>query len=318
MSGKLSLIQSKNDLLQTMSEGDQVKYFKLMQLWFQQKINKATYDKEITKLLNKTQNELHKRFILIFLHKHVTYSKHKYLNHDFYQQNVKQECEPSIPSVNSNNTPEHLDHIDKKMKISHERDYHFEPVDVYKFLPSVNVDYDEDSLLNTNRDNYLMGLLQVISWQQGIQNGAPNKEVGVLVQYAVNVFIKNLITTIVTQKKTFKLKGNNFICDIGKHVPNPWLRSSHIYRTQQSSRYPLVKSKSYLSEKRSHLLNENFHIAMDISNSIQFNVLEKKTSNSITLEDLLYVIMNNVNNLIPLQDLQYTMYESILPTRTPE
>lgn len=315
MSGMLSLTQSKNDLLQTMSESDQVKYFKLMQLWFQHKINKSMYDKEITKLLNKTQNELHKRFILIFLHTHVKYSKQKYLNHDFNLLPVKQEC---ASSVNNSNPTEQLGHIDKKMKLSNEREYQFEPVDVYNYLPPVNVDYDEESLLNANKDNYLMGLLQVISWQQGIQDGAPNKEVGILIQYGINVFIKNVLTTILTQKKTFKLRGNNFICDIGKHVPNPWLKSSHIYRTQQSSRYPLVKSKSYLSEKRSLLSNENFHTAMNISNSIEFNILEKKLSNTITLQDILYVIMNNINNVIPLQDLQYTMYENILPTQTPE
>ncbi|KAI5743884.1 hypothetical protein M8J77_023293 [Diaphorina citri] len=316
MSGSLSMIESKNELLQTMSEADQVKYFKLMQLWFQQKINKTTYDKEITKLLNKTQNELHKRFILIFLHKHVTYSKHKYMNFHYDEENNKQEFE-SKPNVNVNGASEQFAHVDKKMKVSHETEYYFEPADIFPFVPPVNVDYDQNSLLTTNKDSYLMGLLQVIAWQQGIQDGAPNKEIGALVQYAVNTFIKNLLTTIVTQKKTFKVKGSNFICDIGKHMPNPWLKSSHIYRTQQSSRYPLVKIKSYLSEKRSLLKNENFHTAMDIANSVQFNLLNKKPNHRVSLEDVLYVVMNNVNNVIPLQDLQYTLYENILPTRTP-
>lgn len=309
MSGKLSLIQSRNDLLETMSESDQVKYFKLMQLWFQKKINKATYDKEIIKLLNKTQNELHKRFILIFLHKHVTYSKHMYLNSEFNVP-IKEEIEVSKPTVS--NSCEDLGHIDKKMKVSHERDYYFEPVNEYKFIPSVNVDYDEGSLLNKNRDGYLMGLVQIIAWQQGINNGVPDTDVGVLVQSGLQVFIKNLLTNIVMLKKTFKHKSS-FVCDFGKHVPNPWLKSSHIYRTPQSSRYPLVSSKSYLSEKRSFMQNENFQTAMDISNSVQFNLLNKKSSNSISIHDVLYVIMNNINNIIPLQDLQYTMYENILP-----
>lgn len=299
-----------------MSETDQVKYFKLMQLWFQQKINKTTYDREIIKLLNKTQNELHKRFILIFLHKHVTFSKHKFMNFDSDQKFKLLETEPMETEVS--NTTEQLGHVDKKMKVSHEREFYFEPADAYSFLPSVNADHDRDSLLSSNKDSYLMGLLQVIVWQQGLTNGAPNKEVVPLVQYAVNYFIKNILTSIVTHKKTFKIRGNNFICDIGKHVPNPWLKSSHIYRTQQSTRYPLVKSKNYLSEKRSLLQNDNFHTAMDIANSVHFNVMNKKPNNSISLEDILYVVMNNVDNIIPLQDLQYTLFETILPTRTPE
>ncbi|KAL1458740.1 hypothetical protein WDU94_008861 [Cyamophila willieti] len=314
MSASLSLIQSKNELLQTMSETDQVKYLKLMQLWFQQKINKNTYDKEIIKLLNKHQNELHKRFILIFLHKHVTLSKHKFLNYD-PELDIKTEVEES--KVNTNGE---FGHVDKKIKVSHEREnvYYYEPVDGYNYLPTLTSDCNKDSLLSSNKDSYLMGLLQVIVWQQGLPNGAPNKEIVALVQYAVNTFVKNILTSIVMQKKTFKLKGSNFICDIGKLMPNPWLKSSHIYRTQQSTRYPLVKSKNYLSEKRSLLKNENFHTAMNIANAVQFNVLEKKTSNSISLEEVLYVVMNNIGGVIPLQDLQYSLYESILPTRTPQ
>lgn len=73
------------------------------------------------------------------------------------------------------------------------------------------------------------------AWELGLE-GADDDAADIIV-VAVQNFLKNVISTVISQRKGYKTRNRHFMYDIGGDMPNMWLRNtSKLYDPQYEGR----------------------------------------------------------------------------------
>ncbi|CAH0397315.1 unnamed protein product [Chilo suppressalis] len=200
------------------------KYFTHMKQWFRMKLTKEEFDAEARAMLNPDQVHYHNEFLLALLNKveglaetSITIAQEKASSH---QRNSRRHKRTSRTSERSN----------------------FEPVDLIEFLPpnsppgagSDGVKYASQEIFLPDHA-LVVGRFMLAAWELGLE-GADDDAADIIV-VAVQNFLKNIITAIVTQRKGYKTRSNHFVYDVGGDMPNMWLRNtSKLYDPQEEGR----------------------------------------------------------------------------------
>lgn len=81
----------------------------------------------------------------------------------------------------------------------------------------------------------VVGRFMLAAWELGLE-GADDDAADIIV-VAVQNFLKNIITSVCTQRKGYKTRNKHFVYDVGGDMPNMWLRNtSKLYDPQFEGR----------------------------------------------------------------------------------
>ncbi|XP_021193234.1 transcriptional adapter 1 [Helicoverpa armigera] len=189
------------------------KYFAHMKQWFRMKLTKEEFDAEARKLLSTDQVHYHNEFLLALLNKveglaeaSITIAQEKASTHN---RNSRRHKRSSRTSEKSN----------------------FEPVDLLEYLPpnsppgagSDGVKYAAQEIFLPDHA-LVVGRFMLAAWETGLE-GAEDDAADVIV-VAVQHFLKNVITAVVSQRKGYKTLNKHFMYDVGGDMPNMWLRNT--------------------------------------------------------------------------------------------
>ncbi|KAH9641573.1 hypothetical protein HF086_017097 [Spodoptera exigua] len=194
------------------------KYFNHMKQWFRMKLTKEEFDAEARKLLSTDQVHYHNEFLLALLNKveglaeaSISIAQEKASSHN---RNSRRHKRSSRTSEKSN----------------------FEPVDLLEYLPPNSPPgAGSDGEIFLPDHALVVGRFMLAAWETGLE-GADDDAADVIV-VAVQHFLKNVITAVLSQRKGYKMRNKHFMYDVGGDVPNMWLRNSaKLYDPQRDGR----------------------------------------------------------------------------------
>ncbi|XP_034945141.1 transcriptional adapter 1-like [Chelonus insularis] len=205
--------------------GDNAKlYFEKMKMWFQMKSSKEEFDTEVRSIMTSEQIHLHNEFLLCLFNK---------------VRGLASATPSRPPKVN--NTHAHVEKEkslkEKKMKLK--RKYktdksNFEPADVYVEVLSQISSPVGDEPIGANRSSaqelvlpdktFVLARLMLAAWENNM-DGAEENTAHIIIA-ATQIFLKNLITAILTRRNGFAVKRKCFIHNIGEPVPSSWKRNT--------------------------------------------------------------------------------------------
>ncbi|XP_046978519.1 transcriptional adapter 1-like [Vanessa cardui] len=234
------------------------KYFNHMKQWFRMKLTKEEFDTEARALLSPDQVHYHNEFLLALLNKveglaetSITIAQEKASTHN---RNSRRHKRNSRTSEKSN----------------------FEPADLLEYLPpnsppgagSDGVKYATQEIFLPDHA-LVVGRFMLAAWELGLEGA--DDEAADLIVVAVQNFLKNIISTVVSQRKGYKLRNERFMYDIGADMPNIWLRNSNkLYDPQNDGRINLDDSVDALGPRCPPTIDEVEHsTAFEIACSVQ-------------------------------------------------
>lgn len=200
------------------------KYYNHMKLWFRMKLTKEEFDAEARSLLYNEQVHYHNEFLLALLNKveglaetSISIAQEKAITHN---KNSRKHKRSSRTSEKSN----------------------FEPVDLLEYLPqssppgagSDGVKYAAQEIFLPDHA-LVVGRFMLSAWELGLE-GADDDAADIIV-VAVQHFLKNVITAVLSQRKGYKMHNRHLMYDIGGDMPNMWLRNTtKLYDPQSEGR----------------------------------------------------------------------------------
>ncbi|XP_050678986.1 transcriptional adapter 1-like [Leptidea sinapis] len=200
------------------------KYYNHMKQWFRMKLTKEEFDAEARSLLTPEQIHYHNDFLLALLNKveglsetSITIAQEKARSHN---RNSRRHKRASRTSEKSN----------------------FEAVDLLEYLPpnsppgagSDGVKYATQEIFLPDHA-LVVGRFMLAAWELGLE-GADDEAADIIV-VAVQNFLKNIISAVVSQRKGYKQRNKYFMYDVGGDIPNMWLRSRNkLYDPQSEGR----------------------------------------------------------------------------------
>lgn len=197
-------------------------YFEKMKLWFQMKTSKEEFDCEARNIMTEDQVHLHNEFLLCL----------------FNKVRGLATAAPSRP-LKSNNTHSHIDKSNKDKRLRLKRKYktdksNFEPADMYVEVLSQMSSPVGDEPIGANRSSaqeltlpdrtFVLARLMLAAWENNM-DGAEENTAHIIIA-ATQIFLKNLITAMITRRKGFLVRDDTFIYNIGEPVPISWKRNS--------------------------------------------------------------------------------------------
>lgn len=106
----------------------------------------------------------------------------------------------------------------------------------------------------------VVGRFMLAAWELGLEGA--DDEAADLIVVAVQMFLKNILSTVVSQRKGYKIRKQCFMYDIGGDVPNMWLRNSNkLYDPQGDGRVELDDSPDALGFRCPPTIDEVEHSA---------------------------------------------------------
>lgn len=206
--------------------GDNVaKYFSLLKMWFKMKLTKDEFDAETRCFMNSEQVYFHNDFLLALLNR-----------------------VEGLAVTSMNASPEksssHSRKRHKKSSRNTSEKSAFEQADLIDYLPNSPPGAGSDGVKYAVQEIFLpdhalvVGRFMLAAWEVGLE-GADDDAADLIVA-AVQNFLKNIISTVLSQRKGYKMRNNSFMYDIEADVPNMWLRNSVVsYNPQEFGRLTL-------------------------------------------------------------------------------
>lgn len=194
-------------------------YFQLMKLWFQLKSTKEEFDAESRKLMTPEQIHLHNEFLLCLFTKCQSLAAF-----------------PSSSTKTSHSSPLRDSKVNRRTKVKRKNRSdkgNFEPAELSDYITPLNAlpsHANEEPLRYSAQELFLpdlsliFGRMLLSAWEQGM-DGA-EETAAELIVVAVQYFLKNVLMSILSRKKGYKLRENRFMYSLGAAVPNPWLRNT--------------------------------------------------------------------------------------------
>ncbi|KAM3968006.1 transcriptional adapter 1 [Aphomia sociella] len=266
-----------NDALGEMSS----KYFNNMKQWFRMKLTKEEFDAEARVMLNPDQVHYHNEFLLALLNKveglaetSLTIAQEKASSHN---RNSRRHKRSSRTSEKSN----------------------FEQADLLEYLPpnsppgagSDGVKYAAQEVFLPDHA-LVVGRFMLAAWELGLE-GADDDAADIIVVAAQN-FLKNIISTVISQRKGYKMRGKHFMYDVGADMPNMWLRnSSKLYDPQLEGRVNVDDGADALGPRCPPTIDEMeqsaaFEIACSVPNT-------EPNDDKLTIDELYNTLLTHKN-----------------------
>ncbi|KAL4710303.1 hypothetical protein ACJJTC_011119 [Scirpophaga incertulas] len=257
------------------------KYFALMKQWFCMKLSKEDFDSEARAILNHDQVHYHNEFFLALLNKVEGVTE--------VALNVSQEKSTSQPR----NSRRH-----KRASRTSEKS-NFETADLLEYLPANSPPgAGSDGVKYATQEIFLpdhalvVGRFMLAAWECGLE-GADDDAADIIV-VAVQNFLKNIITAVITQRKGYKRHNTNFIYDAGCDMPNMWLRNtSKLYDPQLEGRVHIDDGPDALAPRCPPTIDEVEHsAAYEIACSVPNRELNDE---KLTLEEFYDTLLTHKN-----------------------
>ncbi|XP_072942065.1 transcriptional adapter 1-like [Epargyreus clarus] len=218
------------------------KYFSHMKQWFRMKLTKEEFDIEARALLNIDQVHYHNEFLLALLNK------------------VEGLAEMSMTIAHEKAITYNKNNRRYKRKASEKSN--FEPVDLLEYLPpSSPPGAGVDGVKYAAQEIFLpdhamvVGRFMLAAWELGLEGA--DDEAADLIVVAVQNFLKNVLTSVISQRKAYKMRNKHFMYDMGCYAPNMWLRNCNIpYDPQAEGRVTLDESTDVLGPRLPPTLDE--------------------------------------------------------------
>ncbi|XP_011308554.1 transcriptional adapter 1 [Fopius arisanus] len=223
MTSSKDLNMARKTLVASLGENAKV-YFEKMKQWFQMKTSKEEFDCEARNIMTEDQVHLHNEFLLCLFNK------------------VRGLATATpMRTVKVNNTHPHVDKDKaiKEKRLRLKRKYktdksNFESADVYIEVLSQNSSPVGDEPIGANRSSaqelvlpdrtFVLARLMLAAWENNM-DGAEENTAHIIIA-ATQIFLKNLITAIITRRKGFAVRDDSFIYNIGEPVPSSWKRNT--------------------------------------------------------------------------------------------
>ncbi|OWR46404.1 hypothetical protein KGM_205158 [Danaus plexippus plexippus] len=257
------------------------KYFNHMKQWFRMKLTKEEFDSEARVLLSPDQVHFHNEFLLALLNKveglaetSISIAQERAVSHNRNTRRHKRNSRTSEKST-------------------------FESADLLEYLPpSSPPGAGSDGVKYATQEIFLpdhalvVGRFMLAAWELGLEGA--DDEAADLIVAAVQNFLKNIISAVVTQRKGYKRRYKNFIYDIGGDMPNMWLRNTNnLYDPQTDGRVNLDDSLDALGPRCPPTIDEvEQHAAYEIACSVP-NV--DVNDDKLTIEDFYETLLTNKN-----------------------
>lgn len=210
---------AKKALVASLGENSKI-YFEKMKLWFQMKSTKEEFDHEARNLMTEDQVHLHNTFLLCM----------------FNKVRGLATAPPRITKVNNsqNNTQ-----ISDDKKVRFKRKYksdkaNFEPADIYAEVLTEDSAPVGDEPIGANRSSaqelvlpdrtFVLARLMVAAWENNMDSAEDNT--AHIIIAATHIYLKNIITAMITRRKGFCVRDKSFIYNIGETVPSSWKRNT--------------------------------------------------------------------------------------------
>ncbi|GBP23748.1 Transcriptional adapter 1 [Eumeta japonica] len=263
--------------------GDKVTtYFNHMKMWFRMKLTKEEFDTEARSLLSSEQVRYHNEFLLALLNK------------------VEGLAETSI-SIAQEKTNSHNRNSrrNKRNSRSTSEKSNFETADIIEYLPPNSPPgAGSDSVKYAVQEVFLpdhalvVGRFMLAAWELGLE-GAED-EAADLIVVAVQNFLKNILSAVISQRKGYKRRGKNFIYDLGCEVPNMWLRNSaNVYDPQSDGRVTVDDGADALGPRCPPTIDEMEQAtAMEIACSVPD---VEPNEDRITIDEVYNTLLINKN-----------------------
>ncbi|KAI8440036.1 hypothetical protein MSG28_001470 [Choristoneura fumiferana] len=106
----------------------------------------------------------------------------------------------------------------------------------------------------------VVGRFMLAAWELGLEGA--DDEAADLIVVAVQNFLKNVITAVLSQRKGYKLRNKHFMYDVGGDMPNMWLRNSaKLYDPQNDGRVDVDDAADALGPRCPPTIDEVEHSA---------------------------------------------------------
>lgn len=220
------------------SLGDKAKvYFEKMKLWFQMKSTKEEFDNAARSIMNEDQVQLHNEFLLCLFNK---------------VRGLGASAPPRVSKVNSTQINSQ-NSKDAKRSRGIKRKYksdktNFEPADVYAEVLSQASSLVGDEPTGANRSSaqelvlpdrtFVLARLMLAAWENNM-DGAEDNTAHIIIA-ATQIFLKNILTAMLTRRKGFSVRDDSFIYNIGETVPSSWKRNTSSIIEEARYTYPTV------------------------------------------------------------------------------
>ncbi|XP_001607368.1 transcriptional adapter 1 [Nasonia vitripennis] len=226
---------ARKALVVSLGENSKV-YFDKMKLWFQMKTTKEEFDKEARSIMSEDQVHLHNEFLLCLFNK---------------VRGLVVSAPPRITKVNSaQSNAQNLKEKRLRLKRKYKSDKsNFEPADVYAEVLSQASSPVGDEPIGANRSSaqelvlpdrtFVLARLMLAAWENNM-DGAEDNTAHIIIA-ATQVFLKNILTAMITRRKGFRIRDESFIYNIGETVPSSWKRNtSSIIREEKFTNPTIV------------------------------------------------------------------------------
>ncbi|XP_041972833.1 transcriptional adapter 1-like [Aricia agestis] len=255
------------------------KYFNHMKQWFRMKLTKEEFDTEARALLHSDQVQYHNEFLLALLNK------------------VEGLAEASINIAHEKSSSHNRSRRHKRSSRMSEKS-NFEPADLLEYLPpnsppgagSDGVKYAAQEIFLPDHA-LVVGRFMLSAWELGLEGA--DDDAADLIVVAVQKFLKNIISTVIAQRKGYKLRNNRFMYDIGADVPNMWLRNSNkLYDPQSEGRVGLDDSGEALGPRCPPTLDEVEHSA---AFEIACSANKEPNDDRLTIDEFYTTLLSHKN-----------------------
>ncbi|XP_044259682.1 transcriptional adapter 1-like [Tribolium madens] len=223
----MDLNEARKALEACLNEDQRKQYFDLLRQWFSFKspITRTEFDTEVRKLLvNEDQIRSHNYFLLALLAKR-TSSRTKTTRNTcdkgvFECADYVDYVQPSSPTILS---PEEYENRSAAAEL---------------FMPD---------------SGFVSTRIAVTSWENGL-DGA-EETVTELIVHACQVFVKNILTAMISRMKGYKVRDGKFQYGFNLPIPDPFIRNFHnvIDETQESKTEVLDKEDTFIPRSKPSL-----------------------------------------------------------------
>ncbi|XP_058797706.1 transcriptional adapter 1-like [Phymastichus coffea] len=210
-------------------------YFEKMKLWFQMKTTKEEFDKAARSVMTEDQVHLHNDFLLCL------FNKVRGLGAAAPLRMSKLNSTQS----NSQNSKDKRLRLKRKYKSDKTN---FEPADVYAEVLSRASSLGGDEPTGANRSSaqelvlpdrtFVLARLMLAAWENNM-DGAEDNTAHIIIA-ATQIFLKNILTAMLTRRKGFSVRDESFIYNIGEAVPSSWKRNTSFIIKEARYTYPTV------------------------------------------------------------------------------
>lgn len=235
------VVVAKNALMSALADNG-LKYLANMKLWFRHKWSKEQFDYESRKFLTPEKMHLHNQFLIAILNKIDAFQMPQQPSPTSGGSQSLGAAGASAGTNSSGGSGSRKAKRKKSSRVTSDR-VTFEPYDFLDFIledgmksirPAAGTEANVQ-ILPTQRycvqelflpdAGFILGRFLIGAWESGLVNVEDN--VAEYVAVAVQVLLKNLISTVIMKKEHYKVTGEgSFYYDVGASLKDPSVRNT--------------------------------------------------------------------------------------------